>query len=81
MAGRRRSSEVAYVEGTDWDLAMRDAMHHESVEVLRHQVQVERQERASMERSDYYFSLVVVGLSLGVGIGVEGLQRRSRRKK
>ena len=61
-------------EVSDWDGAMRDAMHHESVEVLRHQLDVERGQSASMERQDYFFSLAVVGFAFGLGYGTGGIR-------
>ena len=64
---------------TDWDTAMREAMQHESVEALQHQIEVERQQRGAMERSDYFISLAVLGFSFGMGYGAGGL--RPKRPK
>lgn len=66
----RTQRPVAVHDADDWDLAMRDAMTHESVEILRHQLEVERQQKAAMERGDYYMSLFVVGFALGCGYSV-----------
>ncbi len=78
MAQRSRPRLQAQVveETHDWDVAMRDAMHHESVEALRHQIEVERVQKAAMQRSDYYFSLAMLGLTFGLGYSVGGLQPR-----
>jgi len=69
---------------SDRDAAMRNAMQHESVEALGHQLEVERDQRATMERSDYYLSVGLVGFVFGLGCGIGGLRPRfmgSGRKK
>jgi hypothetical protein len=56
---------------------MRDAMHHEAVEALRHQLEVEREAKAQMERSDYFLSLGVLGFTFGLGYGLGGLRPKA----
>lgn len=72
MAGRRWSRSPGDEPG--WDDAMRSAVQHESVEVLRHQLEVERENKAAMERSDFFWSLAIVAGSFGFGLGVGALE-------
>lgn len=77
-----RSDEVY-----DWDAAMQQALQHESVEALRHQLEVERDSRASMQRSDYFFTLGAIAFFGGFGYAVGALEpklprmfKRNRRR-
>jgi hypothetical protein len=56
---------------------MRDALQHEANEALRHQIEVERQQKAAMERHDYLFSIGVLGLTFGLGFGIGALRLKS----
>lgn len=69
-----------YGDDSHWDAAMRDAVQHESVELLRHQFEVERGAQVSMQRNDFLVALGIVGLTLGVGAGATVLPRSSRRR-
>ncbi len=66
---RTHPAPDVYGEDDHWDVAMRDAVQRESVDLLRHQMEVERGARASMQRTDFLVSLVVAGLSVGFGAG------------
>jgi len=72
MADHRNSLEGV----SQRDVAMRNAMQHESVEALGHQLEVERDQKATMDRSDYYLSLGLVGFVFGIGCGIGGLRPR-----
>ena len=68
----------------DWDIAMQETVQREAVDLLRHQLEVERQRRASLQRNDLVVALSIVGLSMGFGLGARVLpvigvpKRRSR---
>lgn len=53
---------------------MRDALHHESVEALRHQLEMERQAKATMERTDYFLTVGVLGFAFGMGYATGGIR-------
>jgi hypothetical protein len=61
-------------ESHDWDAAMRQALQRESVDVLRHQLQVERGERGRLTRNELFVALGLVGFTFGVGYGVGALR-------
>lgn len=66
----------------DTDAALRDALSHESVEVLRHQVSVERDATVRMRRGDMVLSFLLAGLGAGVGwAGASGSFRRWTKRK
>ena len=44
------------------------------MEALRHQVEVEREQKAAMERMDYFTTLAVLGFAFGLGYGTGGLK-------
>lgn len=60
---------------SDLDDSMRQAIQHESIEALRHQLEVEKTSRASVQRSDYLFSLGTVAFFGGLGFAVGALPR------
>jgi len=66
---------------------MQQALQHESVEALRHQLEVEREARASMQRSDYFFSLGAIAFFGGLGYAVGALDpkvpsfKRKRKRR
>ena len=70
-------------DGDEWDAAMREAVQRESVDLLRHQVAVEREAQASLQRSDFFAALSVVGLSFGLGYGLGAFPviRMPKKKK
>jgi hypothetical protein len=49
---------------------MRQALDRESVDLLRHQLEVEQRAGAALQRNDVFAALGVVGLALGIGYGV-----------
>ena len=73
--GRQPYCGESYLDpATDWDVAMRDALHHESVAALQHQIEVERQQKAAMEKTDYFFTVGILGFAFGLGYGTGGLR-------
>lgn len=73
-------------DDSSWDVAMRDAIQRESVETLRHQVALEREQQAKMQRSDALFALLLFGAAVGgaytakklPSVPLPGRKRRSR---
>jgi hypothetical protein len=62
----------------DWDSAMSSAAQHESVEVLRHQLEVERESRARVQRGEALFALGLVATAFGFSFGVGALSVRKK---
>lgn len=54
----------------DLDSSMCASLERESVEVLRHQLEVERERGAAMQRSDALWAIGVFAASFGLGVGV-----------
>lgn len=94
MAHRRHLPHQAVHYGAqpdevyDWDASMQQALQHESVEALRHQLEVERDARAAMQRSDYFFTLGAIAFFGGLGYAVGALEpqvpaalKRKRRRR
>ncbi len=63
--------------------ALRDAVAHESAEVLRHQLEAERVASVKMRRPDMILSFFLAGVGAGVGwAGASGwFGKRSRPKR
>ena len=57
---------VSEVEILDQEQVMRDALRRESVEVLSHQLDVERREQASYSRAETAVSVLLLGTVLGL---------------
>lgn len=72
-SGRALPSRGGPDEAYDWDSSMQQALQHESVEALRHQLEVEKEARAAMQRSDYFFSLGAIAFFGGLGYAVGAL--------
>ena len=53
-----------------WDSAMREALHRESQEILRHQLEIERHELGRGTRNDSFFALGLLGVTVGFGYAV-----------
>jgi hypothetical protein len=53
-----------------WDVAMREALHRESQEALRHQLDVERHELGRGSRNDAFFAVGFLGVAIGLGYAV-----------
>lgn len=78
----------SYKAEEGWDAGMREALQRESVALLRHQVKVECDAQASLQRSDFMVALSVVGLSFGFGFGLGAFpmirmpgQKKKRRSR
>jgi len=80
MPDHRWSADASYGSSPDWDASMRHAVQHESVEVLRHQIEVERERKSQMERSDFFWALGIVAGAFGFGLGVGALEMKSGPK-
>lgn len=64
----------------DEDVVMREALHRESVEVLRGQLEAERAGAARFQRPDVFLSFLLGGIGVGIGIGAASRQRDCRRR-
>lgn len=53
-----------------WDQAMRYALHRESQEILRHQIEIERYELGRGTKNDAFFAIGLVGFAAGIGYAV-----------
>lgn len=76
MADPRRR---AAAEEADAEAALRDAVAHESAEVLRHQLEAERASSSKMRRSEVAVSFFLAGIGFGVGwAGASGRWKKRR---
>lgn len=75
------------LQGSSLDDPMQCSLQHESNVALRHQIEVERERKAQMERSDFFWTAGIVAGAFGFGLGTGALQIRGlsrifgRRKK
>lgn len=61
--------------------ALREAVAHESAEVLRHQLEAERTSSARMSRTDLVVSFFLAGIGVGVGwASVRNKKKRTKRR-
>jgi hypothetical protein len=63
----------------DFDSAMREALSHESAEVLRHQIECERRAAVKMARPEVFVSFLLAGLGVGIGFAAASSPKRSGR--
>lgn len=70
-----RCPPAVSIPASEWDVAMRDALARETVEILAHQVGVERKRTVTAERSDLLFSTGLVATVVVIGYS------RSQSKK
>lgn len=65
----------------DLDDAMREALHFESAQVLRHQIEQERSSAANATRVDAFVSFLLMGVGIGIGFGATSSSPRPRRSR
>lgn len=82
MAGRSEVGEgLAESSSVDFDAVMREALHHESAEVLRHQIECERRSGVKMQRPDVFVSFLLAGLGIGIGYAAATAPARPARRR
>ena len=66
---------------SDRDVVMRDALRRESIEVVSHQLQVERQEAARLRGADLLVGFALAGATLAIGLQLYELPVRLPRSR